>query len=372
MILVSLIGIFSILLIFLFFRDVAFKSQTLRDVLLSRVSKYLDVTKGFAQHSTLLSSHSATYDVAYKGGHTLQGTRTWVCNGPWGPTVDEVRFFLGKETLEFLNRYITNYKVTDPQISIRNFTCVNYNVNQFSVLGGKVDEKFSVQAFGSEINITFGENNVRSRHDLDLEISRNRFWYMYRIFKKWSETTTLPQDICAGIPLVCGCNPSPGHCSSNCQAFQSHALAQIQKAKIYLESLFNDPEYITCTAKMDCCMTKITGNTNRIEACLEWEEFPCGGCNLEDPDALCVDSILKGETPDVRPIDIIGPTDPGKTRFLQFNVGVTIAWKHPCLCQAYMEKHTDECGNIDTISSEPKATITAIFSCVDKKYSLSV
>ena len=371
-ILLFLVGVFSIFFVFLFFRAGAFKSQTLRDILLSRVSKYLDVTKGFAQYSALLSSHSATYDIAYKGGHTPEGTRTWVCNGPWGPTVDEVRVFLGKETLEFLNRYITNYRVTDPPISMRNFTCANYNVDQFSVLGGKVDEKFNVQAFGSEINVTFEENNVTSKYDFDLEISRNRFWYMYRIFKKWSETTTLPQDTCAGIPLVCGCTPSLGHCSSNCQAFQSHALVQIEKARIYLESLFNDPEYIICTAKMDCCMTRITSNTNTIEACLTWEEFPCGGCNREDPDALCIESILNDETPDVKPMDITGPTDPGKSRFLQFNVGVTIAWKHPCLCQAYMENHTDECGNIDTVSSEPKGTITAVFSCVDKKYSLSV
>jgi hypothetical protein len=372
MILVFIVGIFSIFFVLLLFQNVSFRSQSVKDILLSRVSKYLDVTKGFTQTSSLLSSHAVCYDVAYKGGHSENGTRTWLCNGPWGPSIDDVRFFLGKETLEFLNRYVANYKVIDPMVSLKNFTCVNYNVNQSIVTSGKVDERFDIEALGSKMNVSLGENNVTSKYDLDLEVSRIRFWYMYRIFKKWSETTSLPQDICAGLPLVCSCDPSLSYCSSNCQFFQTHALYYIEKSRQYLESLFNDPENIECTALMDCCMTRITSNTETIEACLTWEDWPCGGCNKEEPKSLCINSILTGKKTEVKPVNIEGKSNPDKARFLQFNVGVSISWKHPCLCQAHEDGHTDECGNVDIASGEPKGTITAMFSCIDKKYSLSV
>jgi hypothetical protein len=367
-----IVGIFSIFFISLLFQSGSFRSQTVKDMLLSRVSKYLDITKGFVQYSALLSSHAACYDVAYKGGHSVEGTRTWICNIPWAPKVDEVRFFLGKETLEFLNRYVTNYKVTDPLISVKNFTCSNYNVNESSVISGEVDERFNIEAFGSKINVTFEENSAASKHDFDLEISRIRFWYMYRIFKKWSETTTLPQDICAGLGLVCYCNPSLGYCSSNCPSFQAYSLEQVEKSRKYLISLFNDTEYIECTAMMDCCMTRITRNTDSVEKCLTWDEWPCGGCNREQPGDLCLNSILNFSEPKVEPISIAGKTDVNKTRFLQFNVGVSISWEHPCLCKAPAPGHVDECGNVDILSSEPKGTITAMFSCIDKKYSLSL
>lgn len=354
------------------FEQTTFGSKIVKNLQLSRVSKYLDVTKGFSRHSALLASHAASYDIADKGGHIPEGTRTWVCNGPWGPTVNEVRFFLGQETLEFLNRFIKNYIIEDPKILVKNFTCVNYNVDESSVMGGKFDEKFNIQAFCSEINVTLAEDSAASKNEFDVEISRIRFWYMYRIFKVWSETTTLPQDICNGLPLICGCSPSLSSCRNNCQAFERYSLEQIEKARRYLESLFNDPEYIKCTAIMDCCMTQITRNTDNREACLSWTEFPCGGCNRAEPGTLCINSILNQEKPEVRPMEIEGKTNVEKTRFLQFNVGVTIAWKHPCLCQQEMKDHVDECGNIDIISAEPRGTITATFSCIDKKYSLSI
>jgi hypothetical protein len=374
-VLVSLVGIFSILLISLLFQSGALQSQVVKSILLSRVSKYLDITKGFTQSSALLSSHAACYDIAYKGGHIPEGTRTWICNEPWGPTVDEVRFFLGKETLEFLNRYAASYNVKDPTVLIKNFTCANYNVDESSVIGGKVDERFNTEAFGGQITVILEEDNTTAKNSFDLEISRIRFWFMYRIFKKWSETTTLPQDICAGLPLICGCNPSLGRCEATCPAFREYALNQIEKSRKYLESLFNDPEYINCTAIMDCCMTQIGSNTDSREMCLIWHDWPCGGCNREEPGTLCINSILSGEEPQTSPISISGKTDPGKTRFLQFNVGVSIAWIHPCLCKyscAPECKCVDECGNYCVVSTEPRGTITATFSCVDKKYSLSV
>lgn len=372
MVLVSIIGIFCILFIIILFQNVSFKSQTINEILISRISRYLDITKGFVRESALLSSNAACYDVAYKGGHSVEGTRTWICNEPWAPAVDDARFFLGKETLEFLNRYASKYNVTDPSLSIENFTCVNYNASQYFVESGITDEKLDIEAFGSKINVTLGEDNATSGYDFDLEIPRIRFWYMYRIFKKWSETTSLPQDICAGLPLVCGCNPSLGYCRSNCPSFETYSSEQIEKSRKYLESLFNNQENIECTAIMDCCKTRITGNDASARACLTWEEWPCGGCNRENPSVLCVNSILSGTPSDVKSINIIGKSDVNKTRFLQFNVGVSIAWKRPCLCQAHELGYTDECGNADIVSAEPKGTVTAMFSCIDKKYSLSI
>ncbi|MDI6825848.1 MAG: hypothetical protein QMD36_01475 [Candidatus Aenigmarchaeota archaeon] len=364
-------------MILLFFQTEALKSRIIKSIQLSRVSKYLDITKGFTRESAILSTHSASYNIAYKGGHSIEGPRTWVCNGPWAPSVDEVRFFLGKETLEFLNRYVENYDVGDPMIFLNNFTCVNYDVDESSVISRKNDEKFDVGAFGSEIKATFKEDNVTSKNEFGIEIARVRFWYMYRIFRQWAETTTLPQDICNGLGIICGCPIGMDECSEHCPSFLSYSKEQVEKARQYLESLFNDPEYIECSALLNCCRSSRGSNTDSIEACIDWELMPCGGCAREIPDVLCGDLILKGEKPKVEPISIKGPTEPGETRFLRFNVGVTIYWKHPCLCKYRCPdedcpKCIDECGNYCILSSEPRGTITATFSCVDKKYSLSI
>jgi len=393
-VLMAMIGVFLISLILLFFRTESFRSQIIKGSQISRVSKYMDITKGFTRQSSLLSSHAAAYDIADKGGHSVEGTRTWICNKPWDPSVDEVRFFLGQETLEFLNRYVENYDVKDPIIFLNNFTCVNCDVSESTVTTGKNDEKFDIGAFGSDIKVILKEDNVTSKNEFGNEISRVRFWFLYRVFRQWAETTTLPQDICSGLGLICGCPAGMNRCSAHCPSFQIYSEEQIEKARQYLESLFTDPEYIKCTAILDCCVSAHGANTDNINSCISWEDMPCGGCNREEPGTLCGDSILKGEKPKVEPITIKGHTEQNNTRFLKFNVGVTIFWKRPCLCQSKCpntncpedvdccmrcgangeceEQCVDDCGNYCVLSDEPRGTITATFTCIDKKYSLSI
>lgn len=364
LILLSLVGIVSILLAVNIFSSFYFQQRSLSKIKLTKISDYLDVFKGFSKQIALLSSHAAAKEVAGSGGDDGRGgeARSWICNTDRRPpTVDEVRYFLGEEIKNFLNNYISRLWVEDiPDIYFSNFTCSNVKVNETGVNAGLNDESFDVNNFGSFLEIQLENETTNSTNDVSVQVSQVRFWYLYRIFKKWAERTPYPNDVMNCI--VEGNLPSTEFgqwCDPiNTAAFRNCVKGAAEKAVKELENLFSDP-YIECRYVIGCICMGVTPDCNI--------QYPCADCNRIDADQLCIQKIIAGE--DYRGAknllkktgeeSIYYTVDIAK-RYLIFSVDADIQW-----CNLW-----GVCG----VPGDPSlwGAVSTTFSCKDTKYALSV
>lgn len=307
---------------------------------LSKISKYMDVLKGYSRHALLLSSHAAIKRVALSGGkiNEVGISRNWICNGDISPDVEDVRYFLSEVTLDYLNEYLAKAKMEDlPVQDIGEFTCVDYDVNSTTIFSEENDERFSVGAYGSTLEITLENDVVSSSNDIYEEITQGRFWYMYRVFKKWSPEAAeiLKNGVCGCLIHVCGCHDTPDYsgdcepCGETCQRFQDCVESVIDDAELILKTKFNDP-LIDCRANLVGCYHK--KETCSSVGCEEWSAPKCNVCETEEGDELCVKSLSFQSNGDIEHLD-----------------------------RLYFSG-----------SSEARGSMEADFSCTDKKYFLSV
>jgi len=297
LILIGLVTVFIVIWMINMFTSTAQQKRIIETLKLSKLSKYLDFYKGFSRQALLLATHRATQEVASQGGEANEGgiSRYWICNSDISPEIESVRFFLSERTEKFLNRYIMNLKSDElVNLNITNFTCVDYDVNENSVMSGKNDERFNVGGYGSEINISYKADSVYSENNIYEEIAQDRFWYMYRNFKVWSQTTSFPGCICGCLGAGCCC--PRGDCLEDvCPAFKACVDGCFKKAKNELESKFDD--YVKCGYTFDCCYIETIECGDVQSPCEAWKDAPkCNICAKEDPDILCSKNLeLSGE-----------------------------------------------------------------------------
>lgn len=330
LVLVFLVSIFVIAFFYFLFTSSTLQTKGIKGIRLSKISKYLDVLKGFSRYALLLSSHAATKQVALSGGEINEAgiPRNWICNDDVSPEIDDVRFFLSEETLKYLNTYLENSRIEDlPVQDIKPYTCVDYDVND-SVLLGDNDERFNVGSYGSEIQITLEDDVVSSDNSVYQEITENRFWFMYRKFKEWAKTQTLYDDVNDCLQYACACTSmSPdGRCGScgGCPDFQDCIREAIDDALADLN--FNDPD-VTCEANLIGCYYEL-GTCG-----VGWSAPECNTCQMEDAEEPCVRGLSFQSNGD---IEILNK--------LYFQGPVS-----------------DACGSME-----------ADFTCTDNKYTLSV
>ena len=265
---------------------------------LSKISNYLDILKGYSRHALLLSSYAATKKVALSGGEINEVgiPRNWICNEDVSPDVEDVRYFLSEETLEYLNRYLENSEIEDlPEQDVEPYTCVDYDVN--GVLDGKNDEGFNVSSYGSKIRVTLEDDVVSSENNVYEEIVENRFWFMYRKFKEWTPegARILNNSVTDCLQHVCDCPSmdSDGVCEScrnTCEKFQNCIEKTIKNA---LAELKFDYPYVTCDANLIGCYY------NR-GMCDE-----CNRCQKEEPEELCVKELGLQSNGNTEPLNIL-------------------------------------------------------------------
>jgi hypothetical protein len=364
LILISLVGIVAIIFAINIFSSFSFQQRSLTKIQHTKITDYLDVFKGFSKDIALLSSHAAAKEVAGSGGDDGRGgeARSWICNDDRKPpTVDEVRYFLGESTKNFLNNYISKLWVEDlPDIYFSNFTCSNVNVNELEVNSGLNDENYYVNNFGSFIEINLKNETANSTNDVSIQVSQVRFWYLYRIFKQWAETTSYPDDVMNCINE--GNVPYGGTgewCDSNAPAaFRNCVEEAANKAAKNLENLFSDP-YVKCRYVIGCICIGISPDCN--------VQYPCANCNRVEADQLCIEKIISGESyrgakqllKKSGEESIYSPVDISK-RYLTFAADADIQW-----CNLW-----GLCGQPGDLSIW--GAVSTTFACTDTKYALSV
>jgi len=340
LILIGLVTVFIVIWVINMFTTASQQKRIIEILKLSKLSKYLDFFKGFSRESLLLAAHKGTQNVAEHGGEWNEEgeSRYWICNSDVSPDIETVRFFLSEATQEYFNRYIINLKDDElTSLDITNATCVDYDVDDDSVMSGQNDERFNVGAYGSEINISYKNDSVYSENDIYEEIAQDRFWYMYRNFKVWSQTTSFPGCICGCLASGCCC--PPGDCLTDvCPQFKACVEKCFQKAKSELDSKFD--EYVKCSYVFDCCYieTQVCGDVQ--SPCEPWKEAPkCNNCFKTEPDVLCSKTLS----------------------FLGDHVEKNY----------YTLKLEGDCKGVCISWDEVRAAIEGGFYCRDKKYLLS-
>lgn len=328
LILLAIVAVVSIVWVLTLFSQASIQTQVLQGDLLLKLAKYLDLLKGISRNSLILSVHRATYFVA-------GGSDTYICNQPTPPKTDEIRYQLSNETLSALNSYLSKINFTESVLTynISNFTCVDYPAEESKLNSGIYDEKFSVGTYGSNIQITSNENNISSKNDIFETISKDRFWFLYRKFKKWSETTGVVDEFCGScLNSWCSCPTGSNLACDSCPPFVQCVNSILENSRKQLVELINDP-YVECSADLICCVAESTECPPKGDSvCKSWNDAPsCLGCQLDRHDDLCIKKIASQ---------------------LSYEAAID-----PYRCEAWREN---------------KAAITASFSCVDKKYELSV
>ncbi|MEM5853201.1 MAG: hypothetical protein QXG39_01050 [Candidatus Aenigmatarchaeota archaeon] len=360
LVLICLIGISLILWITSAFLATTSSQRVVQETIFSKISKYLDYVKGFTRNALIFSVHAESKRIASQGGQTSDAgiPRSWICNAEVSPSVDEVRFFLSEETKMDLNKYLKNFKLQDlPVINVTNSTCVDYDVDETSVLSGKNDEEFKVGCYGSKINISLDENLVSSSNEVYEGIEQNRFWYMYRIFREWAPVATqiLVGGTCSCLSKICSCGNSDYSggcmpCASTCPGFQNCLENVVENARKVLQNSFD--EYVRCNARLIGCYHELEPCTGVFE-CIDWENAPaCNNCLRENAGELCSKRIIMER-----------PTVQAKPTF-------STSFSKNKLSSIYF---SDSCSSKKCkLWYETKGSMEAVFSCTDEKYLLSV
>lgn len=352
LVLLLLVVISVTLFLFILFSSSKFQARTVKEIELSKISKYLDSLKGVSRYALLLSSHAASEQVGELGGEVSNTgySRSWICNFDLSPHVDSVRFFLSEQTLKYLNDYMVDIKIPDlPVQNIENYTCVDYDVDETSVIRLKEnDEKFNVGAYGSMLNVSIENDTVTSDNDVYEEIAQVRFWYMYRKFKEWAPVGSeiLVNKMCDEcLAYVCDCEEPPDYtascdkCYDTCPKFQECLEEAVEEAGKALEDIFDD-EYINCEPQFIGCYHELEDCVEDI--CMPWEDAPkCRSCMMEEPEELCIKNLFleSNEDSKEKPDDVLYFLD----------------------CDQLI------CDYI----ADTKGSMEATFSCTDSKYSLS-
>ncbi|MGC8812685.1 MAG: hypothetical protein ACP5O8_03840 [Candidatus Aenigmatarchaeota archaeon] len=282
-ILVVIVAIGILSLLYFIFISVEFRESIIKSFEYFKSSIYLDYIKFFERISLHFSVHSGVNEVAKRGGISQTGEnypRSWICNEVDIPSIEEVRFFLSNETMHFLNFYIKNFNQSDIlRVNLSEVSCVDFKVSQQEVETGKFDESFEALAFGNNISIALGEENITSSGDLTEKISLLRFWYMYRKFSEWAKTygPVYIQHMCGDLSKICYCKGGGG--CGNCPEFLSAVIEMAKEEVNNLEKTFSDP-YVKCYYNISCCVyRKSDCPPEQYQGCKEWEEAPfCKDC----------------------------------------------------------------------------------------------
>ncbi len=373
-----LIGFFSVISIFSIFTYLIFsglKKDIVSKDFITLAKRYVDMAKGFSYTSLIYSSNMATIDIAGQGGYISDSgsPRTWVCNQLLIPYVSEVNWFLSNRTVNYLNKYSTNFntemKKGKINITITNFTCGYYDVSENSVYSGINDERFNVSGFGSFINVTYSNNYFLSSNNQFATVSQNRFWFLYRGLSEWLRSSgykLISSSVCSCLPTICYSN-QPNYveeCKIVNNPFCNCIKGKLSEIKNSLNSYFRNldggKDYIDCKVHLLGCFNKkkecpLSTNNN----CISWNRpDKCYSCFLKQPGKNCIQNIF----PD---------TIQGNNSFYQYGSSVYTSFTNEKNISNYLKNNGDgeikHCNAYDQVYG----SIEALISCEDRKYFIS-
>jgi len=246
-----------------FFYGVKYESYVSEVNVLDTIRNVIESLKNYLQLSLVYSSHQALREHASAGGMMPAGT--WICNNPTPPSIEDSKSCLEKYTTYYFNIYFNLYNISLPLLITKtNFEECKYGVDESEVLSGKYDEgNFWINCTNGKIFVSSKESKMYEDLNVDYYITKNRYWFMFRIFYEWVMENVYGKCIC-GCCLSCG----DESCAEKCAELAYEDL-QNRFKKYGDEVKCKKPEKI-CSDHQLGGISCIKGNE-----CLNWEDAKC-------------------------------------------------------------------------------------------------
>lgn len=270
-----LLSVSLILIGFIFFNvfyGKKYEEKIVKIRMLDATKNVMENAKNYLKLSLLYSSLQAMRELASSGGSS--GSAPWICNGP-----NPLPFNISKGCLEnytqyYLTIYITKFNTTLPiKIYLTNFSDVIYQLKEADVIKSLHDEgNFSIDAINAKISISGDEIKVYEEFNASEFITKNRFWYMFRIFTEWANEDPFSSCICAHLDCACSSSSGEEYCSSCLQAAERCAEFSLQ----LLQKKFD--EYVVCEKANICCMQGVGNECLNQTDCISWKNKCSKSC----------------------------------------------------------------------------------------------
>jgi len=282
---------------------------------------------------------------------------------------------LEKYTLYYLNVYFGNYSILElpVQLTKKNFSSCEYQVdpdevlNPPSVYDPYYDEgNFWVNVSGAMAAISGKSAAMAANISTNEYITRNRFWYLWRIFYEWAQDDIYSPCVCSRI----GCACSSGSGEEACTSCKDDSEYCADKALNDLQRRFNESE-VKCyrTDPYVCCAQGI-GPISCVpkNICFSWQN------------SLCI-STCKHECkppPPVGPLCPVTSLSPTATYYKYYKDDIS---SNISLPKAICQRHNNSNRSLeidyvyDSYNSnscpawiEARFATSHEFTCIDNKY----
>jgi hypothetical protein len=261
-----ILSVSLILLGYLFynlFYGTKYESYVFQVNILDAMRNVIESLKNYLQLSLVYSSHQALREHAFAGGMMPAGT--WICNGPSPPSVEDSKACLEKYTTYYFNIYFGFYNTSLPVTLTKvNFDSCKYGIDENGALDGKYDEGyFWINCSKGKVSVSSKEAETYEELETDYYITKNRYWFMFRIFYEWAMANVYGSCICSCC-LSCG----DESCAQQC-------------AKLAYEDLQNRfnryGNEVKCKEPEKICLDHQFGGISceRGNECLDWEDSQC-------------------------------------------------------------------------------------------------
>jgi hypothetical protein len=237
--------------------------------ILDAARNVIENAKNYLKLSLVYSSLQAMREQASSGGSV--GAGPWICNGPNPLPVEISKGCLENYTKYYLTIYGSKFNTTIPlNVYLKDFSSLIYQLEESGVFSGLYDEgNFTVNATGARISVTKDELRVSEEFNISELITKNRFWYMFRVFTQWANEDPFSPCICAYLACACSSTSQEEECT-NCQQY---ADACAEYALKVLQSKFD--EYVKCEKANICCAQGIGPSCLEPTECIPWSNR-CG------------------------------------------------------------------------------------------------
>ena len=278
------------------------------------VANVIQAVKNYLALALSYSDLQALREHACKGGTIVASP--WILNGPNPVTVEQSKACLEKYTLYYFNTYYDLYNTTLP-VNITKYpydSCV-YDVDESGVFAKKFDEGYYwVNSSKGAVIVSGLNRNVTMMTALDNAdfVTKNRYWYMFRIFYKWAMDDVYSPCICGAIG--CGCSSSSG--AEACSSCESPTKSCAKGALDYLQSLFDaTDDNVKCRMDKLCCQQGIGPPCGTPNACLGWETTGC----ISTKEHECKDPLPKQKVCEVKSPTLGLQEKSSKTSYASFD-----------------------------------------------------
>jgi len=270
-----LLSVGLIIIAFIFynvFYGKKYEKEILEIKILDTARNVIENAKNYLKLSLVYSSLQAMREQASSGGSV--GAAPWICNGPNPLPVEISKGCLENYTEYYLTIYGSKFNTTIPlNIYLKNFSSLIYQIEESGILRGLYDEgNFTVNASGARISISSKDFSMSEEFNVSELVTKNRFWYMFRIFYEWASQDPFSPCICANLGCACSSSSGEEACSSCLQASEYCA----EYALKLLQSKFD--EYVKCERTNICCMQGVAPPCLPPSGCLAWSNRCSRSC----------------------------------------------------------------------------------------------